>query len=459
MNEDTIAAIATPFGRGGIGIVRISGAKSAGVIRKIFKPERGGRGALVPRKQTLGKIRLAHRDADVDQALVTYFRKPASYTGEDVVEIACHGSPVILSEILETLSILGIRPARAGEFTFRAYLNGRLDLLQAEAVDDLIQSKTFLQSDLAFRQLGGTLSAFCRRIMEKLLDLTARAEANIDFSEENHVFLERNALRENLEGIISELNSVLNTYKNIKIAKEGLILAIIGRPNVGKSSLFNRLVNDRRAIVTHVPGTTRDYLEETLQVRGMPVTLVDTAGLRHSRSMPEQEAIEKTEKIIARAHLVLAMIDGSRSMSQKDRDILKDTRNRKRLVLINKIDLPPKLSRKGLERQAAPADIMEISLKTGKGVRRMKERVFGSVVELETMEKERPFLTSLRQKSLLEEVKKSARKALDAARKGLSEEFVLLDLHQARVKLGELTGETTVEDIYDRIFSSFCIGK
>jgi len=456
--EDPIAAIITPYGRGGVGIIRMSGPGVRHMMGKIFKPEKPGR-RLEPRKQTLGRITLPRSGSEIDQSLVTYFKKPRSYTGEDVIEIACHGSPVVLNAILETLAEMGARPAEPGEFTYRAYLNGRMDLLQAEAVNDIISAKTLFQTEIAYKQLDGALSSFCHDLMETLLDLIARAEASIDFSEENYRFFQENELVQSLKRTSNKISSILSTYKTGKLIKEGIVLAIIGRPNVGKSSLFNKILDDKRAIVTHIPGTTRDYLEDTIQMQGIPVILVDTAGLRQGRTAPEKEAVKKTKNIMGKARLILVMLDSSRHLGLKDREILKHTEKRNRLVLINKVDLPGKLNPSILNRLVNPEEMMEISLRTGRGVKRLKERIFQAILGHEILEKNMAYLTTLRQKTALAEAGRSIQKAIRTARKGLSEEFILLDLHQARSRIGELTGVTTVEDIYDRIFSSFCIGK
>jgi tRNA modification GTPase len=466
---DTIVAIATPPGRGGIGVVRLSGPDARSIAQRLIAHRDG----LEPRHATLTFVRdttAVRLKADttcaadpscvasgfsrtnaIDQVVATYFPAPHSYTGEDVVELSAHGSPPVLRAIVEAAIAEGTRLAEPGEFTLRAFLNGRIDLMQAEAVADLIDAVTPLQARAAFDQLHGTLTTAIGDLDARLFDLIARLEASVDFPEEGYHFVEPGALAEAIDEIVRRIDALLADARRGRLVREGLQIAIIGKPNVGKSSLFNALVGAARAIVTAVPGTTRDLVTETVDLDGLRVTLVDTAGLRDSDDLVESQGVERSRQAATVSDLILIVADGSRPLDPGEFDAISQNTDIKRLVVANKSDLP----------QAWRCDgAVTVSAATGSGLDALRRRL-AEALDIELVA-DRPQITNTRHIALLRKAQEAlgrARTAALADGRSLSEEFVLADLQLARAALEEITGKRTPDDVLAHIFERFCIGK
>jgi tRNA modification GTPase len=446
--SDTIAAIATPPGRGGIGVVRISGpvaARTAASMVSRTEP-------LEPRRATLTELRV--NGEAIDRVVVTFFPAPHSYTGEDVVEISAHGSPVVLRSILESSMHAGARLAEPGEFTFRAYLNGRIDLVQAEAVQDLVEAVTPLQARAAFDQLEGTLTTRIREIDEAMFELTARLEASLDFPEEGYHFVEPGSAAAEIDAIAQRIATLLADAGRGRLVREGAQVVIVGRPNSGKSSLFNRLAGAGRAIVTDIPGTTRDLVTEVIDMDGAAITLVDTAGLHGAPADPvEQEGIARARAAEEVADLVIVVLDRSRALTEDDRALLAAGSRRQHLVVANKCDLPG-----AWLPETAGASVLQISAKQGSGLEHLRREI---AVRLSATDRlhDTPAVTNTRHVALLSKALAALQRAAAAAREGTPEEFVAADLAEARARLEEVTGARTPDDVLEAIFSRFCIGK
>jgi tRNA modification GTPase len=446
--RDTIVAIATPFGRGGLGIVRVSGPESRAVAERLlrFNKEPGWRSWHSERADLL--------DDDgntVDGIVVTFFEAPRSYTAEDVVEFACHGSPVVLQLCLRRALRAGARLAEPGEFTLRAYLNGRIDLPQAEAVRDLIDATTLYQARVAARQIEGSLSRRIRPIKEQLLELISLLEAGIDFAEDDVTVAEPEEIFRRLSPIEHGLTALVNTFDAGKFVFGGFSLAVVGRPNVGKSSLFNRLLEQDRAIVTDIPGTTRDLVSESTSFEGLPVKLIDTAGIRAGLDLVESLGIERSFQAAADADLTLLVLDLSTELTPEDESLLSRLADRKPLVVGNKSDLP---------RQAAELpELVPVSAVTGAGITALKQAVLARLAPNGLAEPESGGLTSARHEALLRDSLAALANARRAVEFGIPHEMILLDLYAALQPIDAVTGATTADDILNRIFSTFCIGK
>jgi tRNA modification GTPase len=451
---DTIVAIATPPGRGGIGVVRLSGPSAHSIARQLIART----AALHPRHATLATIRPSgpsggHSDP-FDNVVVIYFPSPASYTGDDVVEISAHGSPVVLKAIVVAACAAGARLAEPGEFTLRAYLNGRLDLLQAEAVADLIDAVTPLQARAAFDQLNGTLTGTITGIDSALFDLIAQLEASVDFPEEGYHFVDPTALAGSIDRILQRTGKLLANGGRGRLVREGLQVAIVGAPNVGKSSLFNALAGANRAIVTAVPGTTRDLVTETVDFDGVCVTLVDTAGLRDTEDAIETEGIARAHSAAAVAEVILLVID--RSVPRRAEAIDPIAGSRGRLIRVAaKSDLPAAWSWGETDDPC-----IEVSSTTGAGLAALRERIL-QAMDAEPL-RDRPEITNVRHIALVERADVALRRARNAAMGeggSMPEEFVLADLQDARAALEEITGKRASDDLLSHIFANFCIGK
>ena len=436
--KDTIVAVSTPPGRGGIGVIRLSGAGARGIASKIleFSDDFEWR----PWTASLAQLQ------DVDQVVVTFFAAPRSYTAEDVVEIACHGSPVVLRFALERACEQGARLAEPGEFTLRAYINGRIDLPQAEAVRDLIDATTLYQARIAAQQTAGSVSRRLKPVKEQLLKLITLLEAGIDFAEDDIDFASSSQVQVLILPILDSLKALINSFAYGKLVHEGFTLAIVGRPNVGKSSLFNRLLEQDRAIVTDIPGTTRDLVSETASVEGIPVKFIDTAGIREGQDMVETLGIERSYQAMADADLTLVVIDASVAMEAADEALISHARG-KMLVVANKCDLAP-----------APRGI-GVSALTGEGIPELRRAIVDALAPRGQIEQEGGFITSLRHEQLLRESQEALQQALTANSLGIPHEMLLLDLYAALRPIDAITGATTADDILNRIFSTFCIGK
>ena len=440
---DTIVAIATPPGRGGIGVVRVSGPEAQRVAQRLITHD----GPLVARHATFTRLRSA-----VDHGIVTFFPAPHSYTGDDVVEVSAHGSPVVLRAIVSAAIDAGARLAEPGEFTLRAFLNGRMDLMQAEAVADLIEAATPLQARAAFDQLDGTLTRAIGDIDAALFDLIARLEASVDFPDEGYHFVEPGALDAAIAALMARTGALVATSRGGRLIREGLTVAIVGAPNVGKSSLFNALVGSARAIVAEVPGTTRDLVSEMVDIDGLRVTLVDTAGLREVSNDVEREGVARARQSAAVADLVLAVEDRSRARDGNEGAARPaGGKNCKVLCIANKSDLPAAWH---------DEDALEISAATGAGLEELRRRIL-SDLDVEPA-RDRAAITNIRHGALIDRAHGAlarARAALASHGGALPEEFVLADLADARAALEEVTGRRTTEDLLEHIFSRFCIGK
>ena len=454
---DTIAAISTPPGRGGIGVVRLSGADSLEIAAAIFQPESSARFGQ-PNQAQFGRIIAPESGEHVDEIILTYFKAPRSYTGEDVVELSCHGSPVILARVLELIIERGARIAEPGEFTFRAFFNKHIDLAQAQAVRDVINAQTRYQARVATRQMEGALSKRLAPMKDALVEIIVHMESSVEFVEEDISPEAASALLVRLEGVIEGLDEIAGSFSFGRLLKEGFDLAIIGRPNVGKSSIFNRLVGADRAIVTELPGTTRDTLYESAAIAGVPVRLIDTAGIRETSDVVESIGITRSRAAIAEADISFLVLDAAEPLTDDDLRLLETVPEERRIILLNKTDLPRRLESNSL-RGDNGEDAISISALTGSGFDQLTETIFRRLSGDAAVERDDIMITDARQHGSM----RRALEELEAARSlmthGELEEIVLLKLHAALFSIGEVTGETLTEDILGQIFSTFCIGK
>ena len=447
--DDTIVAIATPSGRGGIGVVRISGPESRQIAGAMLRYKR----ELEPGRAVFAELIDPETSERIDEVVVTHFARPHSYTNDDVVEISAHGSPIVLRHVVELALARGARMAQPGEFTMRAFLNGRIDLTQAEAVRDLIESQTLYQAKVAAQQLEGALSKRLQPIKKKLVELVAIMEAGIDFAEDDVAVLPAKDILARLEEIQAPLQQLRASFAYGKLVHEGLTLAIVGRPNVGKSSLFNQLVERERAIVTATPGTTRDLVTETVALGGIPLKLIDTAGIRHSTDEAESIGIRKSYEALSEADLVLVVVDSSSPLTKDDHDLIEASRVRRALVIANKNDLA------GSEVSADGIEVFKTSALTGEGIDQLRDAILNQVSGNSGVEHEAGFLTNVRQQRLVDETLNGLTAAAEATKRKIPHEMIMLDLYGALRPLDAITGETTTDDILNLIFSSFCIGK
>lgn len=455
--EDTIAAVATPPGEGGVAIVRISGPDAEQIAGQIFS--RAGRKNGAWRSHTLhyGTVRDPRTGDLVDQVLLALMRKPRSYTGEDVVEVHCHGGPFVVRRILELILSLGARHAEAGEFTKRAFLNGRLDLAQAEAILDLTQARTETGMKIAVQQMHGGLSKWIDLLREELLDIMAQVEAGIDFPEEDIELLHREELAAKIESLREKISVIVQSYEWGKLYREGAKVCIAGRPNVGKSSLLNALLEEERVIVTAVPGTTRDVIEESINLGGLPVVLWDTAGIRETDNPVEKVGIDFSRRHIEAADATLIVLDGSLPHTAEDEAILQAVRGKKGLIVVNKKDLPRQLDISWLAETAPDKSVLSISAKRGTGLDELKQAVRDIV--LKAPSEPAIVLTNIRHKAALERTVDGLRAAVAGTEARLAPELVAAELMEARDGLEEIVGVIDNDNILEHIFSKFCIGK
>jgi tRNA modification GTPase len=456
---DTIAAIATPPGTGGIGIIRTSGPDAEGIGRVLFKPRKAV-ASFRSHQLYHGEIICPASGRALDEVLVAFLRAPHSFTGEDTLEIHCHGGPLILEEVLQAVLRAGARPAEPGEFTRRAFLNGRLDLSQAEAVQEIISARTRQGLDLALGHLHGDLSRTIGELRAAILDILTLLEAEIDFQEEDGIeAAPREGLLDHLRDVTAKIEELAASYDEGKIAREGARVVITGKTNVGKSSLFNRLLGEKRAIVTPHAGTTRDFIEECVGIRGIPVRFIDTAGIRASQDPIEKEGIARVWQQAAAADVVVILLDGSTTLTAEDQGIVAANRGRNVVVAINKSDLPRVLVRESLPDELSGRELLWISAKTGEGLAAFRNAIHAAVGRSSDESRSEAVLTNLRHKIALERAFVSLRTAEQGLSGGLSPEFIAFDLREALGALGEVTGQTVTEEVLDRIFSAFCIGK
>lgn len=456
--EATIAAIATAPGEGGIGVVRISGEKSKEILEKIFLKKNSEKD-LVPRMMHYGFVRNNFSGELIDEVMTVYFKAPYSYTAEDVVEIQCHGSMVSLRKILSLVLKNGARIAESGEFTKRAFLNGRLDLSQAEAVIDLIRAKSDKSFDVALNQLEGNFSKEIRKIRAELMNSLVNITVNIDYPDEDIEQLTFENLVSDLTSVRAKVEKMLQTSNTGRIMSEGLKISIIGKPNVGKSSLMNALLKEKRAIVTSVPGTTRDTIEEMLTIRGIPVKLTDTAGIRHTEDIIEKIGIEKSKEAFNNADLIIFMADRSRVLDEEDFSILSHIGEKKAIVILNKTDLPKAFDETEIEKLLPKAYIIEASVANGEGIEELENVVENLVYGGEVKQSDSMMVTNVRHKNLLEEADSSLADAIEMAKACQPLELLEIDASRAYECLGAIIGEAVEEDIINEVFARFCLGK
>ena len=476
--DDTIAAIATPRGEGGIGIVRVSGARAIEIACQVFRSPRGVSLAelpthtltyghvvrLLPAEDTsscAGKktdAQLGHSE-QIDEVLLGIMRAPKTYTTEDIVEFNCHGGIVSLTAVLEVVVKAGARLAEPGEFTKRAFLNGRLDLAQAEAVAELIGSKTELSRKIALNALEGKLSENVNHLSDKMAGLLAEMEASIDFPEEELDFMKVEVQHQTARAIQADLTRLLSTAEEGRLIKDGITVAILGKPNVGKSSLLNALVQRERAIVTDIPGTTRDTIEETINLGGIPMHLIDTAGIRQTADIIEQQGVLRSKAVIDKAEFLLLMFDASQALTEADVELLETANSHKALLILNKTDLPMVTPPDALWAHCSNKRVVQTAIPEGKGLEALKTAMREELLGDAFVTGDSPIVTNARHQDALRRANAALNDAIESLTNAMPPELVAVDLHISLDALGDIVGKTTTEDILDRIFSQFCIGK
>jgi tRNA modification GTPase len=458
-NRETIAAVSTPLGIGGIGIIRLSGPRAWPIARKLFVPHRPV-SRIKTRHLYLGRMVDPATCQSLDEVFLSYMAAPKTYTREDLVEINCHSGPLVLRKILNLVLNQGARLAEPGEFTLRAFLNGRIDLTQAEGVIELLQAQSDQALVQANRLLKGELREKISAIQDDLLSLLAQIEAAIDFPDEELEIIRPQAWNQQLtQRALEPLEALILAYEDGRIFREGINLVIMGKPNVGKSSLLNRLLQEERAIVTAVPGTTRDTIEEPLTIQGIPFRLIDTAGIHRARDEVEQAGIDRSRQKMAEAHLVLFLLDRSSPLDEKDLDLYEEIKDRPNFILLNKMDLPVGLKEQELVR-AFPSDRrLALSARTGEGLEALKKRVVEWFLQDHPLETTPTLVPTLRQKIILEKTLEALQEAHREMSQRVSAEFIAVNIQEALDQLGSLVGKSTPDDVLEKIFSRFCIGK
>ena len=461
--DDTIAAISTPPGRGGIGVVRLSGPDSLEIGTSLFRSESAGEPG-VPNRAQFGRVIDPTTGELIDEVIVTSFKAPHSYTGEDVVEISCHGSPIILARVLQLAIEGGARVAEPGEFTFRAFFNRRIDLAQAQAVRDVINAQTQYQARVATKQLEGELSSRITPLKDSLVEVIVHLESSVEFVEEDISPETVTTLLAKLVGVIDALTAIANSFTFGRYVKEGFDLAIVGRPNVGKSSVFNRLIGTDRAIVTELPGTTRDALYESTSISGVPVRLIDTAGIRETTDLVESIGITRSRTAIADADISLLVLDASCPLRKEDLELVDSVPEARRIIALNKIDLSNLFEERphqeaGFHLTEWPNNLVRISALTGSGFEELTAKIFERLSGDAATERDDIMLTDARQHAAVRKAIELLQDSRELLIRSELEEIVLLRLHGALMALGEITGETLTDEILGQIFSTFCIGK
>lgn len=456
--DDTIAAIATAPGEGGIGIIRISGERSLPVAESIFKSKFGKLIAdYSPRTLVYGHI--CDGEKAIDEVLVAYMKGPNSYTGEDVIEINCHGGFISVKKILELILSKDVRIAEEGEFTKRAFLNGRIDLSQAEAIIDVIKSKTDMAHEVAQNQLEGSLSNKIKELRFNVTEVLAHLEVAIDFSEEDVEEITYQTLKEKAEELRAEIKKLYDTAESGKILRDGLKTVIVGKPNVGKSSLLNSILGENRAIVTDIPGTTRDVIEEFVNIKGIPLKIVDTAGIRETEDIVEKIGVEKSKESFSKADLVIMVLDSSRKLSDEDIQILENLTNKKTIVLLNKTDLPQEIEEDKISQYVDNDSIIRISALNHKGIEQLQDKIEAMVYGGSVKNTSNLMITNSRHKDALLKSFESINDAIIAIDQNMPYDFIEVDFKNVWDYLGYINGDTVKEDLLDTIFSNFCIGK
>jgi tRNA modification GTPase len=451
----TIAAVATPQGYGGIGIIRLSGTESITLTRRLLR--NGTQVTFASNRASFHQLINPQNDATIDQAIITYFKSPHSYTGEDVIEISCHGSPLVLSEVLRLLTSFGAELAQPGEFSLRAFLNRRIDLTQAEAIKDLIHAQTSHQARIAARQLQGELSKSLKPVKEGLIELIVHFESAVEFVEDDLDQLNVTLFLSRIDHYIENLSRLASSYRMGRLIRSGIKLALIGLPNVGKSSLFNALLGRDRAIVTHLPGTTRDTLNESFLINNIPIDLIDTAGIRETEDLIEQIGVERTRTAISEADFVISVIESKSTLPPEEIELI--NRYQVNLYVINKCDLGVAITEEAIDYLSARGPVVKVSSLTGEGIDELKQAIYRQIAIESHTNIEDAIITNERHYRALEQSLTALRQARQDLTAGFTEEVALANLHQALHSLGVITGETLIADIINQIFSTFCIGK
>ena len=463
--EDTIAAIATAYGEGGIGIVRISGESALDILKSVFEfnaksnDDTKLKKEIISRRMNYGRIVDKEKNETIDEVLAVYMKGPKTYTAEDVVEINCHGSIVSLRKTLALVLRKGARIAEPGEFTKRAFLNGRLDLSQAEAVIDIVKAKTDKSFDVAVSQLEGALSKAVKNIRSKLLDMLVDITVNIDYPDEDIEEITYETLKKNIMLIDDMIGKLLSTASAGRMIREGIKVTIVGKPNVGKSSLMNGLLRQSRAIVTEIPGTTRDTIEEAINIRDIPVYLTDTAGIRDTDDKIEKIGIERSKEAFNNADFIIFILDGSREISDEDKNIISYLKEKKSLILVNKNDLPQLISDKELRKLIPMSKILRTSLISGDGVEEVEDVIEQLVYDGSVKQGESLMVNNVRHIELMEKSREALRDAYSMAERNEALDFIEIDINNAYGYMGEIIGETVNDDVINEVFSRFCLGK
>ena len=456
--DDTIAAIATAPGEGGIGIIRISGEKSLQVAQSIFK-SKSGKMIKDYNARTLIYGTVVDNEKVIDEVLVAYMKGPNSYTAEDVIEINCHGGFISVKKILELILSKGVRLAEAGEFTKRAFLNGRIDLSQAEAIIDVIKSKTDMAHEVAQSQLEGSLAKKIKDLRMNVTEVLAHLEVSIDFAEEDVEEITYQTLEEKALELRNEIKKLYDTAESGKILRDGLKTVIVGKPNVGQSSLLNSILGENRAIVTDIAGTTRDVIEEFVNIKGIPLKIVDTAGIRETEDVVEKIGVEKSRESFSTADLVIMVLDASRKLSEEDMEILESLKNKKTIVLLNKMDLEPQIELEKIEEFVNSEDIIKISALKHQGIEELQDKIEAMVYHGSVKNSSNLMITNSRHKDALFKAYESINDAISAIEQRMPYDFIEVDFKNIWDYLGYINGDTVREDLLDTIFANFCIGK
>lgn len=461
MIEDTIAAISTPPGEGGIGIIRVSGSEAFDIAQKIFKPAKNGDWTREKGHRLIyGHVYDPANNKIVDEILLGVMRAPNTFTRENVVEFNCHGGIVPLRKTLELVLEYGARLAEPGEFTKRAFLNGRLDLAQAESIIDVIRAKTDTGLDVALSQLRGQLSSRVEKIQQKLLDVLAHIEVSIDFSEDELGEASTGELNKWIKEIVKDLEGLLNGASVGKVYREGIYTVIVGKPNVGKSSLLNALLRDKRAIVTEIPGTTRDIIEEVLNIRGIPLRLVDTAGLRQTDDVVERIGVERSRELVGQAELILLVLDASETINDEDKEIISLVAGKKGIVILNKMDLvKSKIPDMQIKEKLPGWTVVEISALKEEGLEHLENAIEELVLGGGVPASDSLLVSNVRHKDALSKALRHLKDVVRGMDDGIPVDLLAIDVRGAWEALGEITGETVSEDLVDKIFADFCVGK
>ena len=455
MQEDTIIAISTPLGYGGLGVIRLSGINALDIAKKIFRLKRN-RHTFPPRYALLGNLYNSNKKEIFEEAYLIFFPAPRTYTREDVIEISCHGSPVVLEEVVRLGIKAGARPAEPGEFTLRAFLNGRIDILQAEAIHDIIHASSKKQARISFHQLEGGLSKKLQSMRKQIIGMLSQIEASLEFPEEN-LKISSILILKSLDRAIKSVHTLVESYNIGKTLSEGLTVALVGRANVGKSTLFNTLLERERSIVTPFPGTTRDYLQEKIKIKDSVFTLTDLAGLENTTQQAEKEGIKRGKKLALEADGILFLLDASKKIGGEDIRLIKKFEEKNIILLFNKCDLQQNMDIELLKKSYPNLSALEVSALTGKNIHQLKNLMKKKFVP--SSGKSDEIILHLRQKLLLESIHSSLRQGRQLLKDGYSEEFYIEEIRKAVPLIGELTGEIRNDEILKEIFSKFCVGK